>query len=129
MTDVRTGLSSAEVAERVARGQTNAPAARTSRTIGEIVRANVFTVFNALLATLFVIILATGRWQNGLFRLGVIANFALWNGKQVRAKRALDRLAGLSAPRASVLRDGEVEEIDVADVVLDDVLLARTGDQ
>jgi cation-transporting ATPase E len=47
---------------------------RTSRTVAQIVRANVFTVFNGLLATLFVIIVTTGRWQNGLFGLVVVAN-------------------------------------------------------
>jgi cation-transporting ATPase E len=69
-----TGLSGAEVAERVAAGATNAVAARTSRTTAEIVRHNVFTFFNGLLLTLFALVLVTGRWQNALFGVVVVAN-------------------------------------------------------
>ena len=61
------GLTDAEVSQRIGAGQTNAADVRTSRSITQIVRANVFTVFNALLAALFVLTMATGRWQNGLF--------------------------------------------------------------
>jgi len=129
MTDVRTGLSSAQVAERIANGQTNDTDVRTSRTITEIVRANVFTVFNGLLATLFVIILATGRWQNGLFGGVIIANAAIGIIQEVRAKRTLDRLALLNAPHARAIRDGELSDIDVISVVLDDLLEIRSGDQ
>jgi len=80
-----TGLTEAEVAERVESGRTNAVESRTSRTTVEIVRANVFTVFNGLLLTLFVIILATGRWQNGLFGLVIVANSAIGIFQEVRA--------------------------------------------
>ena len=123
------GLSAAEVAERVASGHTNATDERTSRTTGEIVRANVFTVFNGLLVTLFVVIMATGRWQNGLFGLVVIANSAIGIVQEVRAKRTLDRLAVLNAPHARAVRDGATSEIAIADVVLDDLLELRAGDQ
>src|SRR5919201_2754879 len=84
------GLTEARVAERVAAGRTNAVESRSSRTIPEIIRANVFTVFNGLLATLFVIILATGRWQNGLFGVVILANAAIGIFQEVRAKRTLD---------------------------------------
>jgi cation-transporting P-type ATPase E len=124
-----TGLTEVEVAERVAAGRTNAVESRTSRTVGEIVRANVFTVFNGLLLTLFVIILTTGRWQNGLFGLVIIANSAIGIFQELRAKRTLDRLAVLSAPRARAIRDGTALELDVGDVVQDDLLEIRSGDQ
>jgi cation-transporting ATPase E len=124
-----TGLTAAQVAERVAAGRTNAVESRTSRTVAEIVRVNVFTVFNGLLLTLFVIILATGRWQNGLFGLVIIANSAIGIFQEVRAKRTLDRLAVLNAPRARTVRDGTVTELDVEDVVADDLLDIRAGDQ
>jgi len=129
MTDVRIGLTSTQVAERVANGQTNATDVRTSRTVGEIVRANVFTVFNGLLATLLVVILATGRWQNGLFGGVIIANAAIGIIQEVRAKRTLDRLAVLNAPHARAVRDGQLIDIDVPTVVLDDLLEIRSGDQ
>ena len=123
------GLTAAQVAERVAAGRTNAVEVRTSRTIGEIVRSNVFTVFNGLLAALFVCILLTGRWQNGLFGLVIVANSAIGIFQEVRAKRTLDRLAVLNAPRARVIRDGSVTEVGVGDVVADDLLELRLGDQ
>jgi len=124
-----TGLSASEVAERVADGRTNSSDVRTSRTVGQILRANVITPFNGLLFTLFVVILITGRWQNGLFGLVIIANAAIGVTQEVRAKRTLDRLAVLNAPRARVVRDGTVSEIPVEDVVADELLELRTGDQ
>jgi cation-transporting ATPase E len=123
------GLTAAQVADRVAAGRTNAVEVRTSRTIGEIVRSNVFTVFNGLLTALFVCILLTGRWQNGLFGLVIVANSAIGIFQEVRAKRTLDRLAVLNAPRARVVRDGSVTEVEVGDVVADDLLELRSGDQ
>jgi cation-transporting P-type ATPase E len=123
------GLTAAQVAERVAAGRTNAVEQRTSRTVGEIVRTNVFTVFNGLLTALFVCILLTGRWQNGLFGVVIIANSAIGIFQEVRAKRTLDRLAVLNAPRARVVRDGDVTEVEVGAVVADDLLELRAGDQ
>lgn len=123
------GLTAAEVAERVATGRTNVTEARTSRTIAEIVRANVLTVFNALLAALFVAILFTGRWQNGLFGLVVIANSGIGIVQEVRAKRTLDRLAVLNAPHARAIRDGVLVDIDVTAAVQDDLLEIHAGDQ
>jgi cation-transporting ATPase E len=124
-----TGLTAAAVAERVALGRTNATALRTSRTVGEIVRANVFTIFNGLLVTLFVLVLTTGRWQNGLFVGVVVVNAAVGVVQELRAKRTLDRLAVVNAPRARVVRDGAEEEVPVAGVVLDDLLVLAAGDQ
>ncbi|MEV8439624.1 HAD-IC family P-type ATPase [Actinosynnema sp. NPDC051121] len=123
------GLSAAEVAERVADGRTNAVRSRTSRSTGQIVRANVFTPFNGLLTALFLVILATGRWQNGLFGLVVVANTAIGVVQELRAKRTLDRLAVLNAPRARVTRDGATSEVEVGEVVADDLIGLRTGDQ
>jgi cation-transporting ATPase E len=123
------GLTADEVAQRVAAGRTNAVESRTSRTPSEIVRANVFTVFNGLLLSLLVIIIATGQWQNGLFGGAIVANSAIGIVQELRAKRTLDRLAILNAPRARVVRDGIDAEIEVAGVVADDLLDLRAGDQ
>lgn len=123
------GLTSAEVAERVEAGRTNEVTSGTSRGVGQIVRANVVTPFNGLLTALFVVILATGRWQNGLFGLVVVANTAIGVVQELRAKRTLDRLAVLNAPRARVTRDGGTSEIAVGEVVADDLIGLRTGDQ
>ncbi|GAB2980203.1 HAD-IC family P-type ATPase [Saccharothrix stipae] len=123
------GLTSAQVAERVADGRTNAVGSRTSRGAGQIVRANVITPFNGLLTALFLVVLATGRWQNGLFGLVVVANTAIGVIGELRAKRTLDRLAVLNAPHARVTRDGVTSEIAVDEVVADDLIGLRTGDQ
>jgi len=75
------------------------------------------------------VVLATGQWQNGLFAVVVVANSAIGIVQELRAKRTLDRLAVLTTPHATAVRDGTEIEIDVAKVVLDDLLLLRAGDQ
>ncbi len=124
-----TGLSAAEVASRVERGLVNDTGERTSRTFAEIVRANVFTRFNALLGSLFVVILIVGHVQDSLFGIVLVTNALIGIVQEVRAKRTLDHLAVLNAPRARVVRDGAPVEIPVDQVVLDDLLELRTGDQ
>jgi cation-transporting P-type ATPase E len=124
-----TGLTAAEVQERVARGATNDAGTRTSRTVGEIVRANVFTRFNAILGAMLAVILVVGPIQDATFGLVLIANAFIGIFQEVRAKRTLDQLAVLNAPRARVIRDGEVADIAVEEAVLDDLLELRTGDQ
>ncbi len=124
-----TGLTAAEVQERVARGATNTSSERTSRTFGEIVRANVFTRFNAILGVLLVVILAVGHPQDALFGVVLVSNALIGIIQELRAKRTLDQLAVLSAPQVRVVRDREVREVGVDDVVLDDVVELRTGDQ
>lgn len=124
-----TGLTAGQVAERVAAGRTNSVDITTSRTPWEIVRGNVFTVFNGLLVTLFIIILSTGRWQNGLFGAVIIANSTIGIFQELRSKRTLDRLAILNAPHARAVRDGIEAQIDLDDIVADELLVLRTGDQ
>ncbi len=123
------GLTAAEVAARVAAGAVNTTAARTSRTLWEILWANVFTFFNGLLAALWIVAVLAGRWQNALFGGVIVANSAIGIVQELRAKRTLDRLAVLSAPRARPVRDGREEEVAVEDVVLDDLLVVQAGDQ
>jgi cation-transporting ATPase E len=123
------GLTSAEVAERRAAGKVNAVDDRTSRTLGEIVRANVFTRFNAILSVLAVAVIATGRFADALFAFVLVLNAIIGIAQEVRAKRTLDRLAVLHAPTTIVVRDGEELEVHLDDVVLDDLVVVRTGDQ
>ncbi|WP_307384417.1 MULTISPECIES: HAD-IC family P-type ATPase [Microbacterium] len=126
--DVR-GLTAAAVAERVASGQTNAYAADTSRSAWNIVRANVFTLFNGIVAACFLVLLLLGRWQDALFGVAALSNAVIGCVQEFRAKAALDRLALLNAPRARVRRDGVDAEIAPGDVVRDDLLVLRAGDQ
>jgi cation-transporting ATPase E len=123
------GLTAAEVAERIARSQVNVADERTSRSLGEIARANIFTRFNAILGSMLVVILIVGPIQDALFGLVLVANALIGIVQEYRAKRTLDRLAVLNAPRAAVVRDGQTVEIAVEEIVLDDLVGLRTGDQ
>ena len=123
------GLSTAEVAQRVAEGRINAFDQASSRSAWSIIRANVFTLFNAIVVGCFLVLFALGRWQDALFGFSAVANSIIGSVQEFRAKRSLDRLALLSAPLARVRRDGVDIEIAPRDVVLDDVLVLRAGDQ
>ena len=124
-----TGLSSAQVAERRSRGLTNAGGERTSRSVAEILRANIFTRFNLLLGVLLAVILAFGQPQDALFGIVLVTNALIGVGQELRAKRTLDRLAVLSAPRVRVIRDGAPRDIAVEELVADDLVALRAGDQ
>ena len=127
--DPAVGLTQAQVAERIAAGRTNAFTADTSRSVWNIVSANVFTLFNAIVGACFLVLLLLGRWQDALFGLAAFANAIIGCVQEFRAKAKLDRLALLNAPRARVRRDGDELEIAPAEVVLDDILILRAGDQ
>jgi cation-transporting ATPase E len=123
------GLDEGQVQERVARGDVNDVPPLSSRTVWQIVRANVFTPFNALLGGLLAVILVVGPLQDALFGGVLVANAAIGIVQELRAKRTLDRLTVLTAPRARAVRSGQMREIPVAQVVMDDVLELRPGDQ
>ncbi len=123
------GLDDAAVAERVRAGRTNQVPDAPVRTIGEIVRANLLTPVNAIMVTLFVLILVAGYPKDGLFVGVVVSNAVIGVIQELRAKRELDRLALLSAPRARVVRNGSVSEIGISGVVADEVLDVAPGDQ
>src|SRR4051794_9438146 len=110
-------------------GKVNTADTRTSRTFGEIVRANVLTRFNAILGTMFVLILMFGEGQDALFGFVLLFNTLIGVVQEWRAKRTLDRLAVLSAPSAHVVRDGALHDIPVGEIVADDVVELRAGDQ
>ena len=123
------GLTAAEVAARVAAGRVNAVSGAEGRTLGQIVRANVLTRFNAILGALFVVVLVVGPIQDALFGIVLAVNTAIGLFEEVRAKRLLDRLVVLNAPSAHARRDGILRDVAVDAVVIDDVLEVRAGDQ
>ncbi|AMB59793.1 ATPase [Microterricola viridarii] len=128
-TEALSGLSAADVAERIAAGKTNAFTPDSSRSAWNIVRANVFTLFNGIVFACFFVLFLVGRWQDALFGFAAFANAIIGSVQEFRAKAALDRLALLSAPHARVLRAGAEAEIAPGEVVLDDLLVLRAGDQ
>jgi cation-transporting ATPase E len=128
-TVVTEGLSPADVRQRVLAGQVNTPPPTPGRTIGQILRANVLTRFNAILGALFLVVEIVGPPQDALFGVILAVNTGIGVAQELRAKRTLDKLAILTAPRARVLRGGTVAEVSQDEIVLDDVLELRRGDQ
>jgi cation-transporting P-type ATPase E len=123
------GLGEADVAARIRRGDVNTTQTRTSRSVREILRANLLTRFNALLGGLLVVMLVLGPLQDALFGLVLIANLTIGVIQELRAKYSLDRLAVLHASRVSVLRSGARITIPVHEIVLDDLVVLQRGDQ
>ena len=123
------GLTSAQVAERVAAGETNDTGRRTSRPVSDIVRANVLTRFNAIVGALAAVVLVTGHPQDALFGLVIVANTGIGVIQELRAKRTLDRLAVLGEEPVRVMRDGAETALRPQDMVLDDRILIGPGDR
>ena len=123
------GLTAAEVAERVARGQVNDVPVRSSRSMGEIVRANVFTRFNAIIGVLWLIMLFVAPFQDSLFGYVIIANTGIGIIQEWRAKKTLDSLAVIGEARPTVRRDGVAAAISTSEIVLDDLIEIGPGDK
>ena len=127
--DPESGLTSAEVEKRRAEGRTNAAPPSPVRSLGEIVRANVLTPVNAIMLSLFVLILVARSPRDALFVGVVLSNSIIGIVQEVRAKRALEQLAILNAPKAAVVRDGETHEIAAEEIVADDIIDISSGSQ
>ena len=123
------GLTSREVESRRAAGQANVDVVAPSRTLAQIVRANVCTRFNALLGAMFVVMVIVGPLQDAMFGAVLVFNTAIGIAQEWRAKRTLDRLAVVTAPHVRAQRDGKSVTVVSDEVVVDDVLELRIGDQ
>jgi cation-transporting P-type ATPase E len=124
-----TGLTELAVRARTDAGQVNTVPPAPGRSLPQILRANVLTRFNAILGALFAVVLVVGPPQDALFGAVLVINTSTGVAQELRAKRALDRLAILTAGRARAVRDGVVTEIALDRIVLDDVLELGRGDQ
>ncbi|GAA2270637.1 magnesium-transporting ATPase [Streptomyces ruber] len=123
------GLTGAEVAERVARGEVNDVPARSSRSLADIVRANVFTRFNAIIGVLWVIMLAVAPIQDSLFGFVILANTGIGIVQEWRAKKTLDSLAVIGEARPTVRRDGAAAAVSTSEIVLGDLIEIGPGDK
>ena len=129
-TDPGAGLSDDQVARRLARGEVNSSPAPTGRTYGAIVRENVFTFINNVLFVLGVALVAIGEVSDAVIAVGVVlGNIVVSVVQEVRAKRTLDRIALLTRPRTTVVREGRERAVAPSQVVRDDILVVRPGDQ
>ena len=128
-TDPRTGLTATEVADRVTRGLTNAVPTAPTRTVGQIIRGNVLTPINLVVGILAALVIVAGSPKDALFGGVIVANSVIGVYQELRAKKVLDQLSVVSAPRAHAVRDGEVHELLVHELVLDDIVELRAGAQ
>ncbi|WP_253953989.1 HAD-IC family P-type ATPase [Schaalia sp. 19OD2882] len=122
-------LGSDEVAQRVRDGRTNSVELPSSRSLASIARANLLTLFNAILLVAMVVVLLFGHWQDVVFGGVMILNSAIGIVSEWRAKRTLDALAIVDAPRAHVRRAEGTLEMLVGEVVQDDLVELALGDQ
>lgn len=123
------GLSAEQVVDKAHNGQRNITHERSSRSFAQIVRANVFTLFNAIILSAMVIVLATGSWKDAVFGFVIIINTGIGIITELRSKRTLDKLSILVAAYYWVRRDGIDISVSHDDIVLGDYLWVRSGDQ
>ena len=123
------GLSKQDVAERQADGRGNAVKTSSSRSIVDIIRANVFTLFNGIILGAMVLVLLTGSWKDAVFGVVIIVNTGIGIVTELKSKRTLDKLSILVASDYLVHRDGADMEVPHDDIVLDDLLWIRSGEQ
>lgn len=124
------GLTQQQVQQRIKSGQVNELPPTSGRSVRDIIRANVFTRINGILAVLFAVVLYTGSIVNGAFGLLIIANSIVGIVQELRAKYTLDKLSIVGRAKPMVIRDGKpAREIDRESVVLDDLIEVGPGDQ
>jgi cation-transporting P-type ATPase E len=127
--DVR-GLTAAEAAQRLRRGEGNTAVSGTSRTYASILRTNVFSFYNSILFAIGATLLALGRYSDALISVGLgLLNAVISAVQEIRAKRKLDQLQLLDRAPVHVVRDGRETEVAAEEVVRGDVVLVRAGDQ
>ena len=123
------GLSSAEVAERLADGRVNSDTDVKTKSVGRILADHTFTFFNAVNLAMFVLVAITQQWRNALFMGVVLSNIAIGVFQEIRAKRMVDKLTILTQRPVSVIRDGVRVEVCSAELVVDDLIRLAHGDQ
>ena len=127
--EYKKGLTSQQVQEHRLHGWTNKAVEPPSKTTKEIVHENVFTYFNLIFVVLAVLLCLVGSFRDLTFLPVIIANTLIGIIQEIRAKQVLDKLTMLNAPRASVVLDGKRTVINAEDLVVDDIVIFKAGDQ
>lgn len=127
--DISSGLSQEQVQERIDSGWTNEMVTEESKTVGQIIKGNLLTYFNLIFAILAILVVAAGSFRSLTFLPVVIANLFIGILQEIRAKKTLDQLTMLNTPKAEVVRNGHISEIPAEELVLDDIVIFRAGDQ
>ena len=123
------GLTSEQVRERVESGYANLPVNPSSKSVGSIIAENVFTYFNLIFTILAVILIMVGQWKDLSFMPIIILNTMIGIIQELKSKKTLDKLNVLNAPTAKVIRNGAEEVIPSDQLVLDDIIIFKAGDQ
>ncbi len=129
MTDKIKGLTSEEVADRVKNGMVNGNPNPKTKSVKQIVFQNIFTFFNLINIALAAMVFAVGSPKNAMFALVIVFNTGIGIFQEIRAKRIIDKLTLISAPKTKVIRDGAETEISTEDIVADELIIFRTGTQ
>lgn len=124
-----TGLTDEEVRQRVEEGLTNRADISTDKTTKEIVISNVFTYFNLIFLVITILLIMVGSFRNLTFLPIIIGNTVIGIVQEIRAKKTLEKMSLLNAPRADVVRNGSVKQISTEELVKDDVILLTAGKQ
>lgn len=124
-----TGLTQAQVKERMEKGWSNAPVDSPSKTTKEIITSNVFTYFNLIFIVIAVLLIMVGAFRDLTFLPVIICNTLIGIIQEIRSKKVLDNLSVLNAPKATVVRDGKFQTIPAEQAVLDDVVKFQAGNQ
>src|SRR5690554_3625028 len=127
--DIKTGLSEDVVSARAEHGYNNVVEATSGKTIGKIFRDNLLTFFNLLYLVITVLLIIAESWSNLTYLPVIIANTVIGIVQQIKAKLMIDKLSLVSAPKATVIRDGETKEIPTTDIVIDDIVSFTSGEQ
>ena len=124
-----TGLTDEQVNERIAEGKVNANENPNTRTYKQIIKENTLTFFNFLNLVLLVLVLLVGSYKNAFFVCIIVINTLIGIAQEIRAKKTIDKLAILTARKSVVIREGQKWTVPTEELVLDDVVCLKTGDQ
>ncbi|MDT2859348.1 cation-translocating P-type ATPase [Lactococcus lactis] len=123
------GLTSFEVEERIRQGKINKNIDETDRPVWEIVKRNTFTFFNLIFAVIAILISLVQAWNQLIFLPIIIINTIVGIYQEIKAKRYLDQMTLLHAPQSTVIRNGQQEKIASDDLVEEDIIILKTGNQ
>ena len=127
--DAHQGLSEAQVRARVEAGLTNQTSRAPGKTTAQILRGNLMTLFNLLNLVLAILVISVGSYKNALFMIVIILNAVIGTVQELRAKKTVEKLSVISAPTALAVRSGREVKLGVSELVLDDVMVLKSGMQ
>ena len=126
---VNFGLTNEQLNERIQNNLVNTESAIKTKTIPNIIKNNLFTLFNLINFILAIAILYVGSYKNLLFMGVVISNLIIGTYQEIRAKKTVDKLSIVASSKIDTVRNGKISPIGIHELVLDDVIILRQGNQ